>query len=180
MMNETEVRKAQERAAALLDRAGIAVTQPEKDRIEICDYGLKRFEEIGTEIVIYVNTDRVCAKELVLFPWQICPEHIHPQIEDYPGKEETFRCRWGEVYLYLPGDAATSPKARVPADRRAHFHVWHEIVLKPGEQYTLREKTLHWFQAGPAGAIVSEFSTKSYDDKDVFSDPDITRVSNLD
>jgi D-lyxose ketol-isomerase len=58
--------------------------------------------------------------------------------------------------------------------------VWHEIVLKPGEQYTLREKTLHWFQAGPEGAIVSEFSTRSYDDRDIFSDPDIRRVSNLD
>ncbi len=179
-MNEAEVRRAQERAAAMLTRRRIALTQREKDRIEVCDYGLGRFEEIGTEIVIYVNTDRVCAKELVLFPWQICPEHIHPRLDDYPGKEETFRCRWGEVYLYVPGEPTPGPSARVPTDRRRHFHVWHEIVLKPGKQHTLREETPHWFQAGPEGAIVSEFSTKSYDDKDVFSDPDIRRVSNLD
>ncbi|MGA2545909.1 MAG: D-lyxose/D-mannose family sugar isomerase [Rectinemataceae bacterium] len=179
-MNEGEVRRAQGKAAAMLTRAGIAITRQEKDRIEICDYGLGRFEQIGTEIVIYVNTDRVCAKELVLFPWQLCPEHVHPQLGDYQGKEETFRCRWGEIYLYVPGEATASPRAKVPADKKAHLHVWHEILLKPGDQYTLREKTLHWFQAGSEGAIVSEFSTKSYDDKDIFSDPEIKRVSNLD
>jgi D-lyxose ketol-isomerase len=178
-MNENEVRQAQDKAAKMLQRAGIALGGREKERIEICDYGLGQFEKIGTEIVIYVNTDRVCAKDLVLFPWQLCPEHIHPQLGDYPGKEETFRCRWGEVYLYVPGEATADPRARVPADRKAHLHVWHEILLRPGDQYTLHEKTLHWFQAGPGGAIVSEFSTKSYDDKDVFSDPEIRRVTNL-
>ena len=35
--------------------------------------------------------------------------------------------------------------------------------------------TLHWFQAGPEGAIVSEFSTQSRDELDVFSDPLIVR-----
>ena len=34
---------------------------------------------------------------------------------------------------------------------------------------------LHWFQAGPEGAVVSEFSTQSRDDLDVFSDPQIVR-----
>jgi D-lyxose ketol-isomerase len=52
--------------------------------------------------------------------------------------------------------------------------------LRPGDQYTLREQTKHWFQAGPDGAVVSEFSTQSYDDRDIFTDPDITRLSNLD
>ena len=35
--------------------------------------------------------------------------------------------------------------------------------------------TLHWFQAGVEGAIVSEFSTRSRDETDVFSDPRIVR-----
>ena len=35
--------------------------------------------------------------------------------------------------------------------------------------------TLHWFQAGDEGAIVSEFSTRSRDETDVFSDPRIVR-----
>ena len=49
------------------------------------------------------------------------------------------------------------------------FNVWHEIVLKPGEQYTLAPNTLHWFQAGPEGAIVSEFSSSSRDRFDIFT-----------
>jgi D-lyxose ketol-isomerase len=35
--------------------------------------------------------------------------------------------------------------------------------------------TLHWFQAGAAGAIVTEFSTRSRDESDVFTDPRIVR-----
>ena len=50
-----------------------------------------------------------------------------------------------------------------------------EIVLAPGDQYTIPPDTLHWFQAGPEGAIVSEFSTQSRDELDVFSDPQIVR-----
>ncbi len=178
-MNDAEIIRAQAKAVGMMARAGIALNEAEMGRVEVCDYNLGSLEDIGTEIVIYVNTERVCAKELILFPWQICPEHIHPQLGAYPGKEETFRCRWGEVYLYVPGTPVAHPKARVPEARKAHFRVWHEIVLKPGEQYTLKEKTLHWFQAGPAGAIVSEFSTRSFDKEDIFTDPEIARISNL-
>jgi D-lyxose ketol-isomerase len=55
--------------------------------------------------------------------------------------------------------------------------VWHEVVLRPGQQHTVPPNTLHWFQAGPEGAIVSEFSTQSRDDLDVFTDPDIARTT---
>ena len=49
----------------------------------------------------------------------------------------------------------------------------HEIILNPGEQYTINPNTLHWFQAGPDGAVVSEFSTKSRDEYDIYTDPRI-------
>jgi D-lyxose ketol-isomerase len=48
--------------------------------------------------------------------------------------------------------------------------------LKPGDQYTLEPDTPHWFQAGPEGAIVSEFSTRSTDEADIFTDPRIKRA----
>jgi D-lyxose ketol-isomerase len=32
------------------------------------------------------------------------------------------------------------------------------------------------FQGGPDGAVVSEFSTKSRDDLDIFTDPEISRM----
>ena len=55
--------------------------------------------------------------------------------------------------------------------------VYHEVILNPGEQYTIMPETLHWFQAGPDGAIVSEFSTRSTDETDVFTDPKIERAT---
>jgi len=49
-------------------------------------------------------------------------------------------------------------------------------VLNPGEQFTIPSDTLHWFQAGEEGAIVSEFSSTSHDDSDIFTDTNIKRV----
>jgi D-lyxose ketol-isomerase len=50
-----------------------------------------------------------------------------------------------------------------------------EVELRPGEQFTIPPDTLHWFRAGDEGAIVSEFSTQSRDETDVFTDPRIVR-----
>ena len=52
----------------------------------------------------------------------------------------------------------------------------HEILLLPGEQYTIMPNTKHWFQAGAEGAVISEFSSNSDDASDVFTDPNIKRV----
>ncbi len=178
MADQKTIDRGRRQARELLKKAGIAITEEEAKRIEFCDYGLGDFDVIGTEILTYVNTERVCAKEMMLTPYQTCPEHIHPRLGEYPGKEETFRCRYGEVYLYVPGEPCKEPRAQLPAKYRERMSVWHEVVLKPGEQYVLKEKTLHWFQAGPGGAVISEFSTPSYDEKDIFSDPNIKRESN--
>jgi D-lyxose ketol-isomerase len=144
-----------ERAAATLAQAGIVLTPAERESIEIVDFGLGRFEQIGLAVLVYVNTERVCAKELVLLPGQTCPEHRHPPVDGDPGKEETFRCRTGLVHLHVAGH--------------------DEITLEPGDQFTIESDMLHWFQAGPEGAVVSEFSTRSRDESDVFTDPRIVR-----
>ena len=177
MITRAQYEEAAARMLGYLAKAGIVVTPEEKKRIEVVDVGLGDLEHIGLEILTYVNTERCCAKELVLFPHQTCPEHRHPEVAGEPGKEETFRCRWGVVYLYLPGEPASDPKAKehIPPERLQHFTVWHVIVLHPGDQYTLPPDTLHWFQAGRQGAVVSEFSTKSRDESDVFTDPEIKR-----
>jgi len=173
-MDSEEVKS---RSMSLLRKAGIVIRPDEVKNLEVADLGLGDIEHIGVEIVVYVNTERCCAKELVLLPHQTCPEHRHPRVGDYPGKEETFRCRYGRVYLYVPGPRTPRPSAVVPSARGRWFTVWHEVQLNPGEQYTLMPNTLHWFQAGPEGAVVSEFSTKSIDEADIFTDPDIKRVA---
>lgn len=80
------------------------------------------------------------------------------------GKMETFRCRWGQVYLYVEGSSKASPKATLPERSKAHYTVFSEVVLAPGEQFTIPPDTLHWFQAGNQGAVVSEFSSTSRDE----------------
>jgi len=49
----------------------------------------------------------------------------------------------------------------------------------PGRQYTVPSDTLHWFQAGDEWAIVSEFSSTSRDESDVFTDPRIRRMPEI-
>jgi D-lyxose ketol-isomerase len=139
----------------MLADAGIVLTDAERDGLEVTDFGLGQRDEIGLQLVVYVNTERVCAKELVLFPGQLCPQHRHPPVEADPGKEETFRCRTGSVVLWVDGHG--------------------ERTLGPGDQFTIPPDTLHWFRAGGKGAVVSEFSTRSRDESDVFTDPRIVR-----
>lgn len=172
-MKRSEIAAAQKRAIEMLEAAGIAITDEEKRNLEVADFGLGRLESEGLEIVVYANNDRYCAKELVLFPYQTCPEHKHPPVSGKQGKQETFRCRKGEVYLYVPGQKAPSLTAKVPTE---HYTVFHEIVLRPGDQYTLPSETLHWFQAGSQGAIVSEFSSPSVDEADIFTNPNVKRI----
>lgn len=144
--------EARRKALSFYQKAHIVLTPKEEAGLEVADFGLNELESTGLELVVYVNTDRCCAKEMVLFPRQTCPEHRHapvPEIQ-YEGKEETFRCRYGTVYLYVEG-----------------------------EQYTMYPNTRHWFQAGDEGAVISEFSTKSYDEYDIFTDPRIKRLPSV-
>ena len=179
MLTKEELIKRQKQTLELFHKAGIVITKEEESKIEIADLGLNEFEKTGLGILAYVNTDRCCAKELSLLPRQTCPEHRHPPVGEDPGKEETFRCRWGKCYLYVPGDKTDSPKAVPPAGHEDAYTVWHEIELNPGEQYTLFPDTLHWFQAGDEGAVVSEFSTTSTDENDIFTDQEIQRITKI-
>jgi len=169
--------EARARAAALLRKARIPVTRDELETMEVADLSLGDIKRVGLEVIVYENNDRYCAKELILLPRQICPEHRHPRVNGRSlGKKETFRCRYGEVYLYVAGERAPKPKAKVPKKYKAFLTAWHEIVLRPGDQYTLPPNSLHWFQAGDKGAVISEFSSTSMDENDLFTDPRIRRV----
>jgi D-lyxose ketol-isomerase len=156
VITRAELEEAQAYAAEQLAAAGIVLGGEEPGRIEVADFGLSRLREQGLMLLVYVNTDRYCAKELVLYPGQTCPEHRHPPFAGTPGKEETFRCRRGSVALRVDG---------------------REIPLAPGGQFTIPPDTLHSFTAGPEGAVVSEFSSTSRDDLDVFTDPGVERAT---
>lgn len=166
-----------------LQQAGIILTEDEQQRIEIASFGLPDYPASGLQLLTYINSARYCAKELVLFPRQTCPEHRHPPFEGTPGKQETFRCRWGEVYLFVddealcPNEAAGEPVCEVPKGSEAWYTCTRYILLRPGEQYTIAPNTRHWFQAGDQGAVVSEFSSESRDELDIFTDPRVNRMA---
>lgn len=156
-------------------KAGIVLTEKEKESIEVADFGLNMVQTVGLELVTYVNTDLVCAKEMVLLPNQVCPEHKHVPTNGRNGKEETFRCRYGKVYLYTDTDlTAKKEDVQIPIPT-TDVSVFHETVLLPGDQFTIFPGTLHWFAAGEDGAVISEFSTRSTDETDVFTDTRIIR-----
>lgn len=166
---EIQVKKALE----MYEKAGIVLSEEEKKNIEVADLGLNMVEKVGLQLLTYINTKRVCAKEMVLLPFQTCPEHKHVPTNGMEGKEETFRCRYGKVYLYVTGEGKREDiHGQIP---ETDVSVFHEIILNPGDQYTIMPETWHWFQSGEDGAVISEFSTRSTDETDVFTDKRIVR-----
>ena len=80
------------------------------------------------------------------------------------------------IFVLSERDIIQEIKGKIPDE---NFTVFHEVVLKSGEQYTIMPETLHWFQAGPEGAVVSEFSTRSTDETDIFTDKNIIREAKI-
>ena len=175
MITKAEYEKYSKLALEYYEKAGIVLTDEEKTRIEVADLGLGMIDKVGLELLVYVNTEKVCAKEMVLLPHQTCPEHRHVPSKTSEGKEETFRCRMGKVYLYVSGNGEKENiKASLPPTDTT---VFKEIILNPGEQYTILPETDHWFQAAGDGAVISEFSTANSDETDLFTDKRIIRNS---
>ncbi len=163
-------------ALAYYKKAGIILTDAEAATMEVSDFGLGMVQNVGLQLVVYINTDRVCAKEMVLLPGQCCPEHRHVSTNGREGKEETFRCRYGKVYLYTDTDpSARTEDIHIPLPK-TDVSVFTETILSPGEQFTIWPGTLHWFVAGEEGAVISEFSTHSTDETDEFTDKRIVRI----
>jgi len=172
LLKKKEYEKVIKKALELFEKANIVLREDEKSNIEIVDGGLGKIEELGLQIITYVNRERYCAKEMALLPNQTCPEHKHPPHDEDIGKEETFRCRYGKVYLFVEGDK----NERHVQPPNKYFNASHEIILNPGEQYTIPPNTLHWFKAGEEGAVISEFSSHSDDATDIFTDPNFIRL----
>jgi D-lyxose ketol-isomerase len=177
MLTRDEIASLQAETHRRLEAAGIVISPDEAQAIEIVDFGLNDVERTGLFLFTYVNTDRYCAKDLVLLPRQTCPEHRHPPIDGSPGKMETFRCRQGMVHLFVDGPRTPEPRARPPVDDERHYTAGREIILQPGQQHTIPPDTLHWFQAGDEGAVISEFSSTSRDEYDIFTDPRVKRIT---
>lgn len=178
MLTKKEFVVAQQRAVAMIRESGILVTEEEAEKVEIADFGLGNLEVEGAQILTFVATDRIAVKAIALFPRQTLPEHWHPRVGDDPGKEETIRVVWGTAYLYLPGDD-TLKAGFIPEGKESCYSVRHELVLSAGDQITLEPGTKHWLQAGDEGAVAYSLSTIARDVLDLFTDPNIKRVTEV-
>ena len=87
MITRKEYETAQAATLEYFAKAGIVITDEEKEQIEVADFGLGVLKDTGLQILTYVNTSKVCAKELVLTPYQTCPEHRHPSLGGSDGKD---------------------------------------------------------------------------------------------
>ena len=117
-----------------------------------------------------VNVDRI------KFSDKTCTNFF--DVMSTPSGERTFfHCRYGKVYLYVEGEgSAENMQAKMP---NMKVSVFHEIVLNPGEQYTIMPETWHWFQAGEEGDVISDFSTRSTDETDIFTDEHFVRKPHI-
>ena len=176
MISKTEQREAQQRAAEMIRNAGIQLKDDELEKIEVVDFGLSQLEVEGVQVFTMVNTDRLAAKVLVLFPNQTEPEHWHPKVGDDPGKQETIRHIWGDLRFYVEGPD-TLEEGFIVAGKDESYTLRHEIVLEPGDQLSFEPNEKHWFQGGPRGAVLYSFSTTVRDGLDGFTDPEIQRLT---
>jgi D-lyxose ketol-isomerase len=179
VLTRKQYEEAQKRALEFMLKAGVVLSEDEKENISVADFGLSDLEHQGGQILTFFNTNQISAKIIVLFPWQILPEHWHPAIGNDIGKEEVMRVRWGEIYLYVPGEPTPNLKARIPPEERGNFTVWREVSMKPGDQYILPPQTVHWFQAGNDGAVIDDYSTTVSDLQDRFTNPRVVRATKI-
>jgi D-lyxose ketol-isomerase len=175
MITRAEQMAARDRAAQMIGQSGIRITEEEKSKIEVVDFGLSHLEIEGVQVLTLVQTDRISVKVLAMLPNQTEPEHWHPPVGDDPGKEETIRVVSDTVYFYVQGENTFKQGFLVKGKER-HYTMMHEIILKPGDQITFQPGEKHWFQARDDGAVMYSFSSVARDVLDQFTDPNIVRT----
>ena len=113
-------RAARQRAGVLLREAGIALAPARPPRSRWRTSASRSSKQTGLQLVVYVNTDRVCAKELVMFPWQLCPEHRHPPFDGEPGQGGDISLPQGPRLPLHRRRAHCSAFGAAPLQRRLH------------------------------------------------------------
>ncbi len=174
MITKKEFDLVCQEALLLIEKTGLHITDDEKKKITAADFGLSNLKREGIQILTFFETDRIAGKLLVLLPHQTEPEHWHPAVGKDPGKEETVRALWGDLYFYIPGED-TMKEGFIIEGKDKYYTMRHEVLLHPGDQLTFEPGTKHWFQAGTRGAVLYSFSTKVRDTLDQFTDPNIVR-----
>jgi D-lyxose ketol-isomerase len=96
-----------------------------------------------------------------------------------PGKQEYFHILYGTGSLFLPGAPTSPPTYPPPTSRAAYVKARREVRLSPGVGCHLDANTAHSVVAGPEGLVLLEFSLTSRDPLDVYTDPDVRRITEI-
>jgi N-acetylneuraminate synthase len=142
------------RVRDLAARANVLI--PKYSRVEISHhYGLEKFYKFGLSMIVIVNKS-YCKKYLFLFKNQVHPEQFHKK------KKETFLILFGKIKLNI-----------------AFNRQKKEMIMKPGEVFTIEPGMIHAFKAlSSAGAVIEEISTESIRTDSYYLDDKITKNKN--
>lgn len=174
MISKQTFHDAKQRAAKLIRDAGIVVSDEEINQMDVADFGLSNLYSEGAQIVSIIDTPKVAARVIALFPHQTEPEHWHQPVGDIPGKEETIRVIKGDLLVVTEG-SDTLKDAVIPEKNKQYYTCRHEVRLKPCEQITFPAGMKHWFQAAEEESVFYTISTTAIDSKDPFTNPHMVR-----
>ena len=122
-------------------QVAVVLTNKEVQEVEIANFGLSEVKAQGLQLIVYVNLQRYCFKEPVLFFGQICPERRHLPVAGEAGKVETLHCRWSKVRRIVKGETTADLQALISEGSESYNTVFHEIELNPREQYIIPPDT---------------------------------------
>jgi D-lyxose ketol-isomerase len=159
-----------------LKKSGYPVNATIAKKLFVTDFGLGRFTEAGLGGIVWWGDEKYnfSGLDAFLLPGQIIPEHWHVKTGNISEKMEAWLVRYGEVYTYAEGVPTPKMQARPAAADAAHITVKSERILGVGDIAGIsRPLEKHWMQAGPQGAVFTEFSTFHTGEAVKFTDPKI-------
>jgi D-lyxose ketol-isomerase len=159
-----------------LKQSGYPVNDTIAKKLFVTDFGLGRFNEAGLGVIVWWGDEKYnySGLDAFLLPGQIIPEHWHVKTKGIPEKMEAWLVRCGEVYAYAEGAPTPNMKAKPAAADAAYMTVKCERILGVGEIAGIsRPLEKHWMQAGPQGAVFTEFSTFHTGEAVKFTDPKV-------
>jgi D-lyxose ketol-isomerase len=158
-----------QKAIELIEKSSFQITDEERQKLAVNDFGLGRLEVEGFAFIDILRTPRVRITLLILLPNQSLPQHMHPPYEQETGKEETLRVLYGQTKVYVKGQQ-NNPDMVIPEGKDAYYTARHEIALSPGQSHTIDPNIEHWFQAGPEGSVNLAFQNRVDETKNLFYD----------
>ena len=159
-----------------LKQSGYPVNDTIAKKLFVTDFGLGRFTDAGLGVIVWWGDEKYnySGLDAYLLPGQIIPEHWHAKLRNIPEKMESWLVRHGEVYAYAEGAPTPNMKAKLTDADAAYVTMKNERILRVGEIAGISHPLeKHWMQAGPEGAVFTEFSTFHSGEAVKFTDPKI-------